>query len=111
VEPEYDFLSEIINQVNNTYGVNLTEEDKLDLSRLSKRLIDDPEVHKYMNGDNTEDNKQSFFKQQFEGMMVDFINERFDFYKKMDDNPSMKNLIFQMMYKDYQTQRFPSAGK
>jgi type I restriction enzyme R subunit len=111
MEPEYDFLSEIINQVNNTYGVNLTEEDRLDLSRLSKRLIDDPEVHKYMNGDNTEDNKQSFFKQQFEGMMVDFINERFDFYKKMDDNPSMKNLIFQMMYKDYQTQRFPSIGK
>lgn len=111
MEPEYDFLSEIINQVNNTYGVNLTEEDKLDLSRLSKRLIDDPEVHKFMNGDNTEDNKQSFFKQQFEGMMVDFINERFDFYKKMDDNPSMKNLIFQMMYKDYQTQRFPSIGK
>jgi type I restriction enzyme R subunit len=110
-EPEYDFLSEIINQVNNTYGVNLTEEDKLDLSRLSKRLIDDPEVHKYMNGDNTEDNKQSFFKQQFEGMMIDFINERFDFYKKMDDNPSMKNLIFQMMYKDYQNQRFPSINK
>ncbi len=111
MEPEYDFLSEIINQVNNTYGVNLTEEDKLDLSRLSRRLIDDPEVHKYMNGDNTEDNKQSFFKQQFEGMMVDFINERFDFYKKMDDNPSMKNLIFQMMYKDYQNQRFPSVNK
>ena len=104
-EPEYDFLSEIINQVNNTYGVNLTEEDRLDLSRLSKRLIEDPEVEKYMNGNNTEDNKRNFFKQQFEGMMIDYINERFDFYKKMDDNPSMKNTIFQMMYKDYQTQR------
>jgi type I restriction enzyme R subunit len=104
-EPEYDFLSEIINQVNNTYGVNLTEEDKLDLSRLSKRLIDDPEVEKYMKGDNTEDNKQSFFKKQFEGMMIDYINERFDFYKKMDDNPSMKNVIFQMMYKDYKNQK------
>jgi len=110
-DPEYDFLSEIISQVNNTYGVNLTEEDKLDLSRLSKRLIDDPEVHKYMNGDNTEDNKQTFFKQQFEGVMVDFINERFDFYKKMDDNPSMKNLIFKMMYKDYQNQKFSSINK
>lgn len=110
-EPEYDFLSEIINQVNTTYGVNLTEEDRLDLSRLSKRLIEDPEVQKYMKGDNTEDNKQSFFKQQFEGMMIDYINERFDFYKKMDDNPSMKNLIFQMMYKDYKNQQFPSISK
>lgn len=111
MEPEYDFLSEIINQVNNTYGVNLTEEDRLDLSRLSKRLIDDPEVEKYMKGDNTEDNKQSFFKQQFEGMMIDYINERFDFYKKMDDNPSMKNLIFQMMYKDYKNQQSGSISK
>lgn len=109
MEPEYDFLSEIINQVNNTYGVNLTEEDRLDLSRLSKRLVDDPEVQKYMKGDNTEDNKQSFFKQQFEGMMIDYINERFDFYKKMDDNPSMKNLIFQMMYKDYKNQQSGTA--
>ena len=68
-------------------------------------MIEDPEVEKYMNGNNTEDNKRNFFKQQFEGMMIDYINERFDFYKKMDDNPSMKNTIFQMMYKDYQTQR------
>ena len=103
-EPEYDFLSEIINQVNNTYGVNLTDEDRLDLSRLSKRLMDDPEVEKYMKGSNTEENKRNFFKEQFDGMMIDYINERFDFYKKMDDNPSMKNLIFQMMYNDYQKQ-------
>ena len=40
---------------------------------------------------------------------IDYINERFDFYKKMDDNPSMKNLIFQMMYKDYKNQQGGTA--
>jgi type I restriction enzyme R subunit len=100
-EPEYDFLSEIINQVNNLYGVNLTDEDRLDLSRLSQKLIEDPEVGKYMNGNNTEDNKRNFFKQQFEGKMIDYVNERFEFYKKVDENPSMKNLIFQIMYKNF----------
>ena len=104
-EPEYDFLSEIINQVNTTYVVNLTEEDKLDLSRLSKKLIEDPEVEKYMNGNNTEDNKKNFFKEHFDGMMVDYVNDRFEFYKKMEDNPSMKNLIFNMMYKDFHKNR------
>jgi type I restriction enzyme R subunit len=107
-ESEYDLLSEIINQVNSVYGVTLTEEDRLDLSRLSKRLIEDPEINKYMSGNNSEDNKQNFFKEQFNGMMVDYINEKFDFYKKMDDNPSMKNLIFQMMYKDYSSQKTKS---
>ena len=106
-EPEYDLLSEIINQVNNTYGVNLTEEDRLDLSRLSKRLIEDNEIEKYMKGENTEDNKQNFFKEQFEIRMIDYVKERFDFYKKMDENREMKNFIFDMIYKDYQRQVIP----
>ncbi|MEK9695062.1 MAG: type I restriction endonuclease [Candidatus Poseidoniales archaeon] len=101
VEPITDFLSEIINQVNKTYGINLTDDDKVDIERLRDRLVTDPEIIKYMNGQNTEDNKKNFFRQQFDGMMVDYINERFEFYKKMDENPSMKNLIYKMMYDDY----------
>jgi type I restriction enzyme R subunit len=109
IEPEVDLLSEIINQVNTVYGVNLTEEDKLDLSRLSKKLIIDPEVSKFMTGDNTEENKKNFFKQQFNEVMVDYVNDRFEFYKKMDENQEMKNMIFQMMYSDYQKQHNPSV--
>ena len=109
IEPELDLLSEIINQVNTTYGVNLTEEDKLDLSRLSKKLIVDPEVSKFMKGDNTEENKKNFFKQQFNDVMVDYVNDRFEFYKKMDENQEMKNMIFQMMYSDYKKQHNPSG--
>jgi type I restriction enzyme R subunit len=105
VEPVLDLLSEIINQVNNTYGVNLTDDDKIDIERLRDRLVTDPEIIKYMNGQNTEDNKKNFFKEQFDGVMVDYINERFDFYKKMDENPSVKNHIFKMMYENYSDQR------
>jgi type I restriction enzyme R subunit len=104
-EPEHDLLSKIIAEVNTKYGVNLTEDDRVDLSRLQKRLVENPEVETYMNGDNTDANKKMFFKQMFEGMMVDFINERFEFYKKMEDNPSMKNLIFNQLYKNYTVQR------
>jgi len=58
-----------------------------------------------MTGDNTEENKQNYFKEQFEGMIVDYVNERFEFYKKMEDNPSVKNMIFENLYRDYQDQR------
>jgi type I restriction enzyme R subunit len=108
VEPEFDLLSEIINQVNNTYGVNLTDEDKIDLSQLSKRLREDPEIEKYMKGDNSETNKKSYFKEQFESMIVDYVNDRFEFYKKMEDNPSTKNMILQMMYENYFKEDRPS---
>ena len=100
-EVEYDFLSELINQVNNKYGVSLTEEDQLDLSRLHKRMEENSDIKKYMYGDNTEDNKRNFFKKQFEDMMLSYVNERFDFYKKLDDNPSTKKLILTEMYAYY----------
>ena len=102
MEPEYDFLSEIINQINNTYGVNMTDEDKVDLTQLKRRLVENSEIEKYMKGDNTDENKRNYFKEQFNGQMVDYVNERFEFYKKMEDNPSMKNMICQKMYSDYQ---------
>jgi type I restriction enzyme R subunit len=107
-EPEFDLLSEIINQINTTYGVNLTDDDRVDLERLKKRLVESTEVRTYMNGDNSEDNKRIFFKQQFDDLMVDYVNDRFEFYKKMEDNQSMKNMIFQMMYSGYQKQDRPT---
>ena len=55
-----------------------------------------------MTGDNTDENKQNYFKQQFNGLMLDYVNERFEFYKKMEDNPNVKNMIFKKMYADYQ---------
>ncbi len=57
-----------------------------------------------MNRENSEDNKKSFFKQQFDNLMIDYVNDRFEFYKKIEENQAMKNTIFQMMYSDYQKQ-------
>ncbi len=68
-------------------------------------MVENPDIEKYMTGDNTEENKQNYFKEQFEGMIVDYVNERFEFYKKMEDNPSVKNMIFENLYRDYQDQR------
>ena len=64
--------------------------------------MDNPEIVKYMTGDNTDDNKCNYFKEQFEGLIVDYVNERFNFCKKMEDNPDMKNMIFQLIYSGYQ---------
>jgi type I restriction enzyme R subunit len=104
VEPVVDLLSEIISQVNKVYGVNLTEEDKLDLSNLNKRLVQNTDIQKYMNDDNSEENKKNYFRKEFESIIVDYVNERFEFYKKMDDNQSMKNSIFNIMYEQFKKQ-------
>ena len=104
-EPELDLLSEIITQVNSLHGGNLTEEDRLDISRINKRLNDDTEVAKYMNDNNSEENKRNFFAKQFNDMLLGYVNERFDFYKKIEENQSIKDLICQMLYVGYQQNR------
>ena len=104
-EPEYDWLSEIIHQVNSTYGFNLTDEDKVAISRVKKSLDENSEIEKHMIEENTEENKKNYFEEQFKEAILDCVNERLEFYKKMEDNPSVKNMIFEMMYKDYQDQR------
>ena len=104
-DPDYDLLSEIIKEVNNTYGANLTKKDKLYLSDIRKRLIEDTEIRKHMDGNNTDESKRNYFRRQFDRMMIDDIDEGLDFYKKMDDNLPVKDYIFQMMYKAYQAKR------
>ncbi|MCY4263012.1 MAG: hypothetical protein OXC97_06870, partial [Candidatus Dadabacteria bacterium] len=92
-------------QVNRNYGMNLTDEDRLDLSRLNKRLNEDTEMAKYMNDKNTEENKRNFFKEQFNNMLIGYVNERFDFYKKIEENQSIKELICQTLYAGYKHNR------
>ena len=104
-QPEFEFLSEIINRVNTTYGQSLNEDDKVVIRRLSEKLKEDQEIDLFMNGDNSEDNKKKFYMDRMDEKLLDFINDRFDFYKRMNDNPSVKNTIFDLLYTDYRDRK------
>ena len=86
------------------YCVKFNEKDTVFISTVNERLAKKPEVKKYMNRHKTEENRQILFKEQFDDVVVDYANERFDFYKKMYDNPSVNNLVFKMLLSDYQKQ-------
>jgi type I restriction enzyme R subunit len=100
-EPVYDLLSEIINLVNNQYGINLTEDDKVNIDRVRQKLQEDAELEMYMTGSNSEENKRSHFQQTYDDKILEFVNERFEFYKKLEDNPEIKKTIMSMLYKEY----------
>ena len=101
---EYDLLSELIKQVNSTYGGNLTDEDKVQLKRLNEKLKLDEEVNIFMKGDNSENNKRNFFAQKCKNLMIDeVISEKGgDLYKKIDKEESVKELVFKLLYENYQ---------
>jgi len=106
-EEERDLLSQIINQVNETYGIGLTEEDKIDLHNVRKRLRDNKELHKVMTGDNTETNKKEKFKEVMMSVFLQYVNTKFEFYKKLED-PKVRGFVEQRLYEDYK--RFMEGG-
>ncbi len=101
VPPTKDLLSEIVETINSKYGINLTDDDKVNIDTVKRKIFEDDEIKKYMNGANSEQNKHDYFKKQFDNIVLSLLKDRFDFYKKLDENSGLKNLIFDKIYKDY----------
>jgi type I restriction enzyme R subunit len=96
---ELDLLSKIINQINEVYGSEISEQDKLDLNKVQEKVFTDEGLQKVLKGDNSETNKRQKFDDVLNKTILSFFNERFDFFKKIDD-PKIKTFIGQMMYEN-----------
>ena len=96
-EDEMDLLSDIINKVNEVYGIDLGKED---IVTVKRRLSENEELHKVMMGDNSEINKRKKHDEIFGKIILSYVNERLDFYQKME-NPKVKEFISDYMYRNY----------
>ena len=56
-----------------------------------------------MQGNNSEVNKKNFFSQKCDNMIIDDIENSADFYKKINSNKSIKDLVFRLLYENYQS--------
>ena len=100
IEDPMDVLSEIIIRINNAYGVELTEDDKINMSRWKQKLSENPNLDKIMSDDNSLDNKRKWVYEQLDNISLEDVNDRFDFYKKLNENPEAKKAIFQTLFND-----------
>lgn len=101
VEEEKELLSEIIERINTVYGLDLRDEDKVDIQNVENRMVHHDEMRKVMAGNNTEDVKQEFFEKLLKEMFVDYTGERLDFYKKVMDKRVFSHLK-DSLYQNYQ---------
>lgn len=53
-----------------------------------------------MDGDNSELNKKKKVEEVLKMMLLGYVNDQFEFYKKME-NPQLINLITNELYKNY----------
>jgi len=100
-EEETDTLENIVNRLNDLYGANLTEDDRLDLERIQQQVKDDPDLAAVMDANNTDQAKWEKFDQTVDKMMREFVRTKLDLYKKIkqeDIDATLKHI----WYEEYQ---------
>lgn len=99
-EVSMDLLSHIIERINEVFGIELTQEDKVDLKQVTERLEQNGELSLVMKGDNSESDKMDFYKKLLKGEFTEYYGDRLDFYKKVM-NPKIFPVIFEGMYREF----------
>ncbi|MGR3309286.1 MAG: type I restriction endonuclease subunit R [Candidatus Brocadiales bacterium] len=102
-DPETDYLSNIIKMLNETYGTNLSEEDKVDIERIKIRLEEHEELQAVMNKNNTLENIRIKFDNVVDELLLDFVHTKVDLYKKLKD-PQVNSLFKEKWFKGYYDQ-------
>lgn len=103
-EEEKELLSQIIKKVNEVYGTELKEEDKVCLKNVSQKLLNNIDLDSKVRGQNSHDDKKEYFKKIFEDYISDYYSERMDFYKKVN-NPKVLPILIDGMFTDYLKQK------
>ena len=99
-EDEKDLLSNIIDILNETHGIGLTDEDKVDIERIKVKLEEDAELRAVMNEFNTLENIRYKFDKIVDSLLLDFVHTKLDLYKKLttpEVNATFKNKWFEGM--------------
>ena len=95
-----ELLSEIIEVLNNSYGTNLTESDKVKLEEIQRRIRENEEFRKVYEGDNTDTGKRHVFDRVFEEVKIDLVEEDLEFYNKIND-PNTSRYLKERLYQSY----------
>lgn len=104
-EAEKAKLSKIIKDLNDTFGTDFTDDDRVFLERVKVNLLKNDElVHKMER--NSPENVKAVFDKYFNQEMIELLNNNMDFYKKVADNEKLreklKAALFSLIYEEYE---------
>ena len=98
-EPDQDFLSNIIDALNEAYQTDFTTEDKVDIETIHRKVHGNEELRQVVDGDNTETNKRYKFDQVIDEILLDFVNSKLELYTKLSKpevNADLKRELYQV---------------
>ncbi len=98
---EIEWLTKIIKVLNDTYGLELKDEDKVEFERMRKNIYSNEELMSFFNSKNSKDNIQDKFNEEIDNELLNFINTKLEFYNKLTEdrvNYMFKRLWFNDLY-------------
>jgi type I restriction enzyme R subunit len=95
-EEEKELLSQIIQKINDVFGKDLREDDKVTVNLMREELRNNTEVKKVLQGDNSEDVKMDYFKQRVKELVIDIYSEKFDLYKMLMNEKVFPHFVSHM---------------
>lgn len=99
-EEHKDWLSHIINTINETYGINLSEDDKVDIERIQEQLATNDELREVVQSDNSKENVKYKFDKIFDMLLLDYVTSKTELYKKLTE-PKVNRLFKSKWFDDY----------
>ena len=99
-DPEQDFLSNIINTLNDAHHTDFTTEDKVDIATIHRKVHENEELWQVIEGDNSDSNKRYKFDQVFDDILHSFIDSKLDLFKKLSQ-PEIRTDLMDRLYQAY----------
>lgn len=97
IEDEKDMLSKIIKEINERYGTNFTDADRVILNDLTRRLYKS-EILKGSVQNNSKDSAKLKFDELFQNELVDMLDSHFNLYQKLDQSPELKKFVQERIF-------------
>jgi type I restriction enzyme, R subunit len=93
-------LSQIIHELNERFGTDFTEEDKVFIRQLEQRIANDPALEASIKVNPPEDARLTF-NQVVNDKLQDMVDSNFKFYKQVTDNPDFAEDFLAWMFERY----------
>jgi type I restriction enzyme R subunit len=97
IEDEWDILSKIIKEINERYGTDFNDKDRLILNSITMRLLKSDTLQgSVMN--NSKDSAKLKFNELFQNELVDMLDNHFSLYQKLDKSPELKKFVQERVF-------------
>jgi type I restriction enzyme R subunit len=95
---EKDLLSNIVQALNDTFGIELTEDDKIDVGRVAEKYFNHEGLKAVMASNNTLENMRYKSDKVVDEVLLNFVDTKLELYKKLSEakvNEMLKSKWFE----------------